>query len=713
MGSPAQRVFPQRRSQSPRGDRLATSTIRDFDGGWNAIDNDLNLSSKFSTILENMYRSKRGSQSIRYGTRLFSDMENQANTTGNLVDNPLATTNASAVVRVTHASHGFISGHNVTLAGLAATNNIPAVELNATHNVTVVTADTYDITVSTNANADGSGGGTSGTYTHNNRNITGNIINGAYFQDRIVGVASDGVVYQIDSNGVSQVVFNTQIANKLVGSPNAWSATTFVSFAVFGGELIICNGVDKPLLADFEVNAPTQPVQYLVDIPSGSNANTPTARYVLAMDHYVLMAGDPANPGLVYISNFDTAGTWSGDAAPNDATNVELDKVITSESAVIRGLGRFRDNVIVGFDDNLVIGNLGLYNASGDHEPAFDDAIEQHGAISHRTFRNLGNDLLSADVFGVPSLARALFTGSIQPQRISELIDPEIQALTDNLSVGSSEDRIFSVYNQKEGQYMLFIPNNDAIGQTTETQCFVYTKIDTLKIKAWSRFRGWNWSCALRSALGRVFFGVGKKFYVYGNDQDQIFGDFVNDYDFFTWNTSTAYTAGQRVRDDATGTVYIALVGHTSAPSGTFAQARTANDALWDEYEGTNVDFTWELPWADFDTRMKIKHNKYIGFDTRGTGAFTAQMFVDNIQFSAVDGTTLDPTLTMDFVGGDSPGFGAGEQPFGGGRRTSDERLWSWPTKFKISKLRISGSTNKNLEFIAVTLAYLDGSIRR
>lgn len=666
-GSAATALFrPTSRQKSVRKEVLKTSTIREFDGGWNVLDNDLNLSSKFSKILENVYRSADGANTIRFGTKLFGDIAVQLSTTGALVTDPFFTTISSAVVRVTHAAHGLISGHIITFAGTTGPiDGIPASEFNTARNVTVVDADSYDITLTTTATAGGvQSGGSNVTFAHNNKQLNEDVINMWYFQDRLILVAADGSVLDLDSNGVSRIIFNTNIAAKLVGSPSAWSATGFVSFAMFGGQLIICNGVDKPLLVDFEPDPPTQPVQYLVDIPSGSNLNVPIARYVLAMDHYVLMAGDPTDVGLIHISNFESSGTWEGDQDPNDGTTVSLDKVITSSNSTIRGLNRHRDQVVVAFDANLVLGKLNIFDDAANHTPDFADVIEQHGSISHRAMQQLGNDLLMNDLIGVPSLARAQFTTTIRPDRVSELIDPEIQQALLGLTVGSTEDRVFAIYNQVEGQYMLFIPNADTIGGTTETQCFVYTAIPSIKLKAWSLFKGWNFSCAARSALNRIFFANGTKIYVYGTRVDQFFGDFIDD------------------------------------------------PAISDPTNGDPVDFIWELPWADFDQRMNIKKSRYITFDTVGTGVFTASMYIDNLYEDPLTSVKI-PNLTTQFVGGDAAGFGGGDQPYGGGRRTKDERLWAWPSKFKIAKLRFEGSITEPLAFVAISLAYKDGSIRR
>lgn len=593
-GSPARPIFARSGRRSRRQDRLATTTIREFDGGWNVIDNDLNLSSKFAKTLDNMFRANDGSIQVRWGTRYFGRIDTQSASTGDLDDNPLTTTIGSAVVTVAHTGHGLISGHSITLAGLTAFDGIPAGELNATHTVTVVTANSYTITVTTTATAGGSGGGgTNGTFSHNNKQLTGDIINMVYFQDRLVIFDDNGEAVEMDSSGVTRVIWNSAIAAKLTGAPSGWSAMTFCSFAVFGGQLIVCNGIDKPILIDFTVTPPTSPVQYLQDLGTGSNANTPIARYVLAMDHYVLMAGDPNDVGLVHISNFDTSGTWAGDPNPNDGTTVSISKVTTTQNFTIRGLSRHRDRAVVALDDNLVLGQLGLYDPdTSAHIPDFSDVIEQHGSISHRSLQPLGNDLLMCDLVGVPSIARALFTGAIRPERASELIDPEIQSEVLALSVGSTEDRVFSVYNQTEGQYMLFVPNADTIGSTTETKCFVYTSVSSIKLKAWSRFRGWNFRAATKSALNRVFFANDTKVYIYGSRDDPIYSDFESD------------------------------------PIASIA--------------GTSIKFTWEFPWADFDKRMSQKQSRYLALDTKGTGRFGIIMVADNTP-RIVDATHPDP----------------------------------------------------------------------
>ena len=46
---------------------LKAGTTRDFSGGYNVLDNDLNLSSKYSTKMHNVYHTAGGSVNVRYG----------------------------------------------------------------------------------------------------------------------------------------------------------------------------------------------------------------------------------------------------------------------------------------------------------------------------------------------------------------------------------------------------------------------------------------------------------------------------------------------------------------------------------------------------------------------------------------------------------------------------------------------------------------------
>lgn len=610
----AHRPLTSRRNSPMR--RILTmkqTTIREFDGGWNVIDNDLNLSSKYAKVLRNVYRAPDGSVKLRYGTKLF--------TTFSFLDE---------------------------------------------------------------------------------------IINVEYYANAINAVDNNGNIGATDGLGTVIPIWNDEIAGNLPGSPAGWSETDFVSFTKFRGDLILGNGIDKPLIIDPQLRC-----QYLYDLGSGTNINTPVGRYVTSNDRYVVIGGDPVNPSLLHISNTDTSGTWVGDPTPNDAITFDMGPYVSIGSSAIKGVGSFRDKLIISFEEVIAVVQLGVYDDSVSpavHTPQVEDVIPQYGSISHRAIQSLGDDMLFCDIVGVPSIKRSLYTEQIKPDRVSQLIDPAIQSRLVGLSTRALEDRVFSVYDRNEGQYMLFIPNEKDDQDISETVCFAYTKIPALKVNAWSEFRGWNWRCACRSAQGRIFFGRENKLFILGSREDELYGDFIEEQE--TFSDGTVFTDGTGI----------------TVPDGYTAQQLADT--------GVPVAFDWQLPWADFDNRGNIKNMRYLGIDAKGDAQFTAELFVDNIiednsslgeSFS--DGTFFTddygfsnedplylPTLSLDFVGGDARGFGVqpfGRDHFGGGRRSADERLYAYTTSGKIFKFRVHGETRRPLRIVSLTFHYQTGNIQR
>jgi hypothetical protein len=81
---------------------------------------------------------------------------------------PFETRSGSTKVRVWHRDHGMPAGSKVIISGVGATiNNVPASELNTTHDISDVDLDSYVITVTTTPNASGYGGGTNVRATRN------------------------------------------------------------------------------------------------------------------------------------------------------------------------------------------------------------------------------------------------------------------------------------------------------------------------------------------------------------------------------------------------------------------------------------------------------------------------------------------------------------------------------------------------------------------
>ena len=246
-----------------------------------------------------------------------------------------------------------------------------------------------------------------------------------------------------------------------------------------------------------------------------------------------------------------------------------------------------------------------------------------------------------------------------------------------------------------------------------ETIGYIYNFNAGLRIRAWSIYRGLNFSAGFRSLLGDVYFCKGAKIYKFGSTADPIYVDKELDYDYRTWVAGTAYKVGDRVNDnDATvPTVYRCLVAHTAA--GTSIQNEIANNpSYWELYTGEAIDWTWELPWADFAKRWMVKSLRYFMPNATGQGRIKVDMFVDQI-YRNPKTKELAPVRSMSFVAADAGGFGNGSQTFGGGRRIREELLWHMPLRAKLLKLRLSGSASEALRIVGLSFIYQLGSYRR
>lgn len=569
-------IYNSRRQRKYPQQTLRSTTIRNFDGGWNVVDNDQNMDPKFSTVLDNVERSADGSLAVRPGTQLFARLDSDED-----------------------------------------------------------------------------------------------IINIYYFNSYIIAVQANGNVSRIDGTGVE-----TPMYLPATSTPPWTPGFETVSFTIFNSDLIICNGTNKPLIIPGNPNNPDyMTLQYLQDLATLTNVNTPIGKYVIAHAQFLIIAGIDTEPSTIYISSRGTSGTFIGDPAPNNAIALDLGPRVSLGSSKITGMVAHRDKLLVAFERGLLPLNLGVFTGSPEvHSPTDEGFIEEFGCLAHRSLVSIGDDTLFCDNVGVNAIERIILYNTLRPQRASYLIDPALINSLEHLSEAQITRYVFSVYDMRNKRYMLFIPEFDDEGNLIETVGFSYTDIPTLKVKSWARLRGWKWSCATRTALQNIIFGMDNKLYSYNydgihsreGDETGVVADFIDDIDY--------------------------------EPDG----------------QGIPVDFTWEMPWADFDRRMNHKQTRYIHFDTTGRGVFTVEMFVDNVRLDSNGDSS--PLLSMDMLAGDSGGYGAapwGSSPYGGGRSAKNEFLQPWPAKFNLAKLRFSGSTSMPIRWVSISLQYQRATIRR
>ena len=98
---------------------------------------------------------------VNAGTTLYDITPIRSTRTSTDTDNCFATTDTSTTITVTITGHGASTGDYVTFSGSTAVGGVPAGEINAEHEITVLNSNTFTFTVSTAATSTvASGGGT-------------------------------------------------------------------------------------------------------------------------------------------------------------------------------------------------------------------------------------------------------------------------------------------------------------------------------------------------------------------------------------------------------------------------------------------------------------------------------------------------------------------------------------------------------------------------
>lgn len=245
------------------------------------------------------------------------------------------------------------------------------------------------------------------------------------------------------------------------------------------------------------------------------------------------------------------------------------------------------------------------------------------------------------------------------------------------------------------------LPKND------ETPVYVYEYNNRLKIKRWTRFRGMNFDWGCVTQLSRLYFGKNGRIYRYGSASDKYSADLINDYSIDSWHSLTPYAVGDRVYDSGYTTTYICNVAHTSSGGSilTFAQDRAAHPSYWSPFVGFPINWELETSWTDFKDRLENKQIELVRFDTTGGSDFEFSIYTNSIR-EDFETLQLIPRRTTIFVGQDMPGYGAGTQPYGGGRNMRTEYLQGMPVEGKLFRLRFAGSSTKPLSISAATLYY-------
>lgn len=451
---------------------LKDTTIRDYGGGWNVSDSDLNLSSRFQPISTNVVRGTDGSFSVRMGTELSYDIKTGTEDDLGSVAINVTTVNGQPKITIDFpANHGLSSGDHITISGASDLNGIPAASINGTHGIIVIDPDEVHFFVDAVATS-GATSAVSWELVTDDHVLAGNIIHMQYFNRRLLLFTDIGEVGTADADGVITRIWGVNEANTLSAGlvPTRrcehWSSDTFKS------TVIACNGYnkDKPIqiMDDFTV-------EFLVDKATSSNAAVPKADYVKCLQKYVIFLRTEYGDPFAEFSAKGTDGTFTREASPADSVEVDLSMITGSVEPVILGAAQIREKLFVAFYDKGMIGTLGIYDSSA-HDPDFSDTIAENGTISHRTMVSLGNDVFMCDYAGVPSVTISNQSGIFVPTRLSELIAPAIQAHLSRMSEDTLRQKAFAVFSKSDRTYMLFVPIYEEVAQTLPPNPFLFNE---------------------------------------------------------------------------------------------------------------------------------------------------------------------------------------------------------------------------------------------
>lgn len=519
------------------------------------------------------------------------------------------------------------------------------------------------------------------------------------FEGYIIAVNSDGRIAAATEEGEYVIIWSEAIANALSGSPSGWGSCSFISTTQFKSTIILCNGVDKPINIDSSLF-----VSYVADPATGSNVNVPRASFVIASQNYCLYGGDPFDPTILYITSKGTSNVFQGDSG-SDGTNIDMSVYVRLGSSFIRGLSPFRSNVLIGFDNQFVICTLGIY-VSTDHKPSFSDVIENYGLLNQACMVASGDDVIFADITGINTVTRSVFSGLIQPAQVSQNISPVVVDHLATLSDDILATWPFMLYDGRNSEFVLFAPNKPRNEEVYETTGYVLTAHTENKEKSWSIYKGMMWSCGCATKLQRLYFAREGYIFRMGSDAQPILRDHEGWEEMFDDDTTF---------DDGRGFM-------------------TTNPVA-DYKHGVAIEFDYISVWYTMGSRRNSKTIKYASLETDGEARFTLEHFIDGILIDKQspgeewtddtlfsDGTgwasiipQYDPVLSMEFVGGDAYGYGGSAfgVAYGDGRITSDERLFAWTTKGMRHKTRLHGYAINGLGIGSASYLYRVGSIRR
>ena len=253
----------------------------------------------------------------------------------------------------------------------------------------------------------------------------------------------------VDSNGDDHDTFRNTRSITTRNTP-----TELVDFTVYetssqNNQVIICDGVNKPLQIRIDGTGALSGLTYFVNEIAIETNKTPTAS-LIHKDRMVAI-GDPTTPNTVYYSGIIGTGAINFPSGSSGAFVLE-DKVI--------GIRSFRETLILFCKNSIYkVSNL------GDSEMAVIPITKNIGCINKNTIQEIGGDLVFLASDGLRTLAG---TERIDDTELGTISRPIQRLLLNEVISKANTLTISSVVIKKKNQYRLFYSNNIANDSSEE-----------------------------------------------------------------------------------------------------------------------------------------------------------------------------------------------------------------------------------------------------
>ncbi len=443
---------------------LDKTTIRDFGGGLNVIDDELNLTSRYSPVLDNMVRYGDGSRSPRFGYEAWWHKKSLiAQTTHTFANVAWAAAVNTYVLTMTYPiAHGLTNDNHITLSGITGVN--PSVDswINGTHAIRVVNAtqiallSPYQlpaITVTT----------TPASFIKDNDALGGTLLRVIYFQGRLILYSSTGEIGTLMEDKTFTKIWSPAIAFGLPSPVDGWrpwlEGTSNLAHTIWGKALVMSDGINKPIDIIF---TRANPVLYVVDPGNAfSNSLVPPFDLVKSAFRYFVIH-DKARPTEIRIAAKNTNMVFVGAPSPGDAVDIEISKITATADLDLTGLAILKGQLMVITPTATIMLTLGAYPSAGIHEPTIADVLSNFGSSAPRSVIEIGTDVFMLDYNGIPSARLSSVSGSIVPERVSQLIEPAITAHLGRLTAATIRSKAFAVYDGHNKFVQFYLPKYDA-----------------------------------------------------------------------------------------------------------------------------------------------------------------------------------------------------------------------------------------------------------